>query len=125
MIVIDASAAIAVVVDRAGDDAVSEELSAPHLIDSEVLNGLRNLEIRGCLSPADAEEAAAAFAELQIERFSAEALRWRIWQLRHTLSAYDATYVALAERLEAGRLLTADRKLARADGPRCRIQLLW
>ena len=36
---------------------------------------------------------------------------------------YDAAYVALAEALDAD-LLTGDRRLAAAPGPRCRIVLL-
>jgi len=40
----------------------------------------------------------------------------RIWQLRENFSAYDASYVALAEGLadEPVPLLTADGRLARA-----------
>ena len=38
-----------------------------------------------------------------------------MWQLRDNLSAYDASYVALAEALDAV-LLTADRRLAKAVG---------
>lgn len=47
----------------------------------------------------------------------------RIWDLRANLSAYDATYVALAEAL-ACPLLTADRRLAAAPGPVCTIQVV-
>lgn len=36
----------------------------------------------------------------------------RVLELRDNFSAYDATYVALAERL-SGDLLTSDRRLAR------------
>jgi predicted nucleic acid-binding protein len=41
---------------------------------------------------------------------------YRVWQLRETFSAHDATYVALAEALadEPVPLLTADARLARA-----------
>jgi len=44
----------------------------------------------------------------------------RAWHLRGSLTAADALYVALAEALDA-TLLTLDRRLARADGPRCEI----
>jgi len=47
----------------------------------------------------------------------------RCWELRENLSAYDAAYVALAELLDAV-LLTADARLAKAPGPRCRVELL-
>lgn len=47
----------------------------------------------------------------------------RCWQLRANLTVYGAAYVALAEVLDAD-LLTADRQLAKAPDPRCRIELL-
>ena len=47
----------------------------------------------------------------------------RVWELRDNLSAYDAAYVALAEALDAP-LLTADARLTRATGPRCRFELV-
>jgi predicted nucleic acid-binding protein len=47
----------------------------------------------------------------------------RVWQLRDNLSAYDATYVALAEQLGCA-LLTADQRLAGAPGLRCPITVV-
>ena len=47
----------------------------------------------------------------------------RIWELRDNVSAYDATYVAVAEALEAP-LVTADGRLARAPGPRCTVTVV-
>ena len=44
-------------------------------------------------------------------------------QLRADLTAYDAAYVALAELLGC-ELLTGERRLADAPGPRCTIRLL-
>ena len=44
----------------------------------------------------------------------------RVWALRENLTGADAWYVALAEAL-GGRLVMLNRKLARADGPRCAI----
>jgi predicted nucleic acid-binding protein len=59
---------------------------------------------------------------LPIERVPHTALLERAWALRHNLTPYDAAYVALAEALGAP-LLTADRRLARASGPRCAVEL--
>ncbi|MBI2243964.1 MAG: type II toxin-antitoxin system VapC family toxin [Nocardioides sp.] len=46
-----------------------------------------------------------------------------MWELGENLTAYDAAYVALAERLN-GTLVTTDRKLAPAGGPRCAIDVI-
>jgi predicted nucleic acid-binding protein len=46
----------------------------------------------------------------------------RAWELRATVRGWDAMYVALAEVLDAA-LITTDRRLAAATGPRCRIDL--
>jgi len=43
-----------------------------------------------------------------------------VWELRDNLSVYDGWYVALAESLETV-LVTADRRLAEAPGPRCTV----
>jgi hypothetical protein len=44
-------------------------------------------------------------------------------ELRENLSAYDASYIALAELLDC-ELLTADARLGRAPGIRCSITLV-
>ncbi|MBC9956631.1 type II toxin-antitoxin system VapC family toxin [Yimella sp. cx-51] len=47
----------------------------------------------------------------------------RVWELRHSLTAYDAFFVAAAETLDVP-LVTADRRLANATGPLCQITLI-
>lgn len=44
----------------------------------------------------------------------------RAWELRQNLTAYDASYVALAELL-AVPLVTLDARVARATGPQCAV----
>ena len=90
--------------DRLGD----EELIAPHLIDSEVTNVLRRLVVRRSLTEEQGTLAFDGFTRLTLTRFPADWLRPRMWALRHNLSAYDATYVALAEMTGATTLLTTD-----------------
>jgi predicted nucleic acid-binding protein len=123
--VVDASVIVELVAKdldpaRLGD----EEIAAPHLIDSEVTNVLQRLARRGSLTDVQATLALEGFMRLALVRFPADWLRPRIWALRHNLSAYDATYVALAEMIGATALVTADTRLARAPGIRCPIDLL-
>lgn len=125
MIVADASAAVSAVLrDGAarrlfGSDAVC----VPHLVDSEVANALRGLARRGVLSDDAARILLVRWAELGVERFAVTGLLPRIWELRENVTAYDATYVALAEALGVA-LVSADARLARAVGPRCPITVL-
>ncbi|GAB2541254.1 type II toxin-antitoxin system VapC family toxin [Brachybacterium huguangmaarense] len=119
MIVIDASAMVDALVGTDADgavlDAVGGPLSAPHLLDAEVLNVLRGLERGGVLDASTAATAVTDLAALSIARWPIAPLAERIWSLRHTVSAYDASYAALAEGLDVP-LWTADRRLARAVG---------
>ena len=106
--------------DQLGD----EELAAPHLIDSEVIHVLRGLVLRRDLNEEQGAAAFAGFSGMAITRFPADWLRPRMWALRHNLSAYDATYVALAEMSGATSLLTTDARLTNAPDIRCTVQLL-
>ncbi len=105
---------------RLGD----EELAVPHLIDSEVTNVLRRLVAQGLLTEAQGASALDGFTQLTLTRYPADWLRPRMWALRHNVSAYDATYVALAEMLDATALLTADARLANAPGITCQIDVI-
>jgi predicted nucleic acid-binding protein len=106
--------------DRLGD----EELAVPHLADSEVMNVLRRRVGRGVLTDQQATAAFDGFTRLTLLRFPADWLRPRMWALRHDLSAYDATYVALTELTGATALLTTDARLANPPGLRCRVEVL-
>lgn len=63
------------------------------------------------------------WARLGVRRFGVVGLLSRIWELRDNVTAYDATYVALAEAFGC-QLLTADARLASAPGPRCTIVVI-
>lgn len=125
MIVIDASAAVLGLLND-GDARASlaeEAVVCPHLADSEVAHVLRSQVLRGSVELSAAERALGVWARLGLQRIGVAGLLVRIWQLRDNLSAYDATYVAVAEAFEVP-LVTADARLARAPGPRCPITVV-
>jgi predicted nucleic acid-binding protein len=89
-----------------------EPLHAPDLIDPETLNALRRLALSGTVTDGRANEAASDLARVRLIRYPHSPLRERVWELRDSLGAYDATYVALAEALDDPVLITSDRGLA-------------
>ncbi len=130
MIVIDAS----VLANAIGDDAddgrrarrelrEAGELAAPDLIDVETTAVLRKRWLAGDLSEERFATAIQDLQDLDLQRYPALPLMRRAYELRANVPSYDAAYVALAEALEC-ELLTADRKLSKATGPRCPIRLL-
>ena len=122
---VDASAALSALLNAgsARSALASEQLHAPHLIDSEVANGLRRMVAAEQLAADSAWTALDTFRRLGMTRYPVFSLLDRVWELRDNLSAYDASYVALAELLDCS-LLTADARLSRAPGVRCPITLV-
>lgn len=98
-------------------------LHIPHLAVVETTSVVRQWAARRLVPERRAQAALADLAAFPARRWAAEPLLPRIWELRTSLTAYDATYVALAEALDA-TLLTADARLARAHGPHCAIEVL-
>lgn len=125
MIVADASAAVSALLNagparRALSD---EQLHAPHLIDSEIANALRR-QVGGQRLAVDAAWSALDhWRRLGVTRYPVVGLLDRVWELRESVSAYDAAYIALAEALNC-TLLTADARLSRAPGSRCPITVV-
>ena len=130
MIVLDAS----VLANAVGDDGPdgrtaratlreAAELSAPELVDVETMSALRRRWRAGTLTDRRFSAAVDDLRDLEIERYPTLPLVRRVYQLRASVSPYDAVYVALAEGLGCV-LLTADVRLANANGPRCVIQVL-
>jgi predicted nucleic acid-binding protein len=85
----------------------------PALCDVEVVSGVRRSLVHGLLSERRSAEAIEDYLDLPLIRSGHETLLPRMFQLRANFTAYDATYVALSERLGA-ELLTTDEPLARA-----------
>lgn len=130
MIVVDASAMLEFLLQTPLGTRVEarlfrdqDELHAPHLVDVEVLQGLRRLVRVGEVSPGRADEAIADLSDLDLHRHAHLDLLARAWKLRQNVSAYDAVYVALAEAMEAA-IVTCDGPLAKAPGYRTRIELI-
>jgi predicted nucleic acid-binding protein len=109
--------------DRARTRLRGETLTAPELLDLEVASVLRRQVAFGALPARRAELALADLDALPLQRVQHRFLLRRCWQLRDNFSIYDAAYVALAETIGSD-LLTGDGKLARAPGPRCRVEVL-
>lgn len=125
MRVLDAGVVVDLLVGGLDETALGdEEVGVPHLLDSEVTSVLRRLVLRGDLTTEQGDAAMARFGQLELERFPADWLRPRMWQLRENLTAYDATYVALAEAVGASALLTTDARLAGAPGLRCTVRVV-
>ena len=128
MIVLDASAAVDWLLQTAAGQRIedriysrSESLHAPHLIDLEVARVLRRLVHENNLSPDRAAQALQDLMDMKITRYPHVVLLARIWRLRHNLSAYDAAYVVLAEKLGA-TLLTRDAGLVSASGHNTKVE---
>jgi len=100
----------------------NETLHAPHVLDLEVTQVLKRLALRGVIPVRRADEAVRDFLDLRITRYPHLVLLPRIWQLRHNLSAFDAAYIVLAEKLGAA-LVTWDGRLASASGHAAAIEL--
>jgi predicted nucleic acid-binding protein len=102
---------------------VGEDLCAPYLLDVEVAQVLRRFLRQGEITAERGSEALADLADLALTRYPHAPLLERAWELRDSVSMYDAVYLVLAEALEAP-LVTCDARIARAAGHRARVQVL-
>jgi predicted nucleic acid-binding protein len=130
LIVLDASAAVAVLLNfGAGAPRIRERivraddgLHVPHLFEVEVMNVLRRYALDHRFTERRGAELLEDLTTMRITRYPHTALLSRVWELRENLTAYDAAYVALAETLEAP-LVTRDERLARTPGIRAAVEL--
>ena len=121
MIVLDTSAIVNLLV---GDQprlqltsrvTTASSIHAPHLLDTEVVSALRGLVLDKHLSARRAEAALQDFLDLPVVRYPATPLINEVWRRRGAHTAYDATFIALAEALGCP-LVTCDAKTQRARG---------
>lgn len=130
MIVVDASVLVEVILHTPAAVMLESRLfdsesmlHAPHLLDIEVAHVVRRYAANGELDADRGRAALVNLAEFPVRRHPHNFLLQRVWEFRHTLTAYDAVYVALAESLDA-TLLTRDRRLANAAGHDARVELI-
>jgi predicted nucleic acid-binding protein len=127
MLVVDAGCLFEIVAGTREAEPVRERLiadqdwAASHLVDVEVYSVIRDKHRAGRLDRTTAAQAVEDLSEWPGERFSHRMFLARAWELRDNVRGWDAMYVALAEALDAV-LLTTDGRLARAAGPRCRVE---
>ena len=130
MIVVDASAALEVLLKTAAAAAIearlfqsAQTLHVPHLADVEVAQVLRRLALTNQMDPQSCRAALEDWLFFPVRRYPHDVLMGRVWELRQNMTAYDAVYVALAEALGAP-LLTHDARLANAPGHAAKIELV-
>lgn len=130
MIVIDASVLANVLADDGADGQRARaelrsagEISAPDLVDVETVAVLRKRWLAKTISTRRFASAVDDLEAMAIDRYPTLRFMRRAYEVRENVTAYDASYIALAEVLGC-ELLTGDARLAKAPGTRCAIRLL-
>jgi predicted nucleic acid-binding protein len=115
--VLDASAMIDTLIGSPRSDQLipilDDDLFAPDLLIPEVLTFFKRATMQNLLSDSEVENLTRVFQGAPMEYVHVWPQTARVWELRHTMSPYDACYVALAEELGAA-LVTSDLRLGRA-----------
>jgi predicted nucleic acid-binding protein len=101
----------------------SESIHAPHLMDVEVAQVLRRYVRDKTITTHRGHEALEDLDDLPLNRYPHDFLLPRVWELRGTLTAYDAVYVSLAELIGAP-LLTCDARIAAASGHHADVEMI-
>ena len=127
MIVLDASVVVELLINGPLADSLRRDLAGrdesflvPHLLDIEVVSAIRSLVAGQRIDSHRSQQLLDGLAALPAERYAHTPLLGRIWELRHNFTAYDATYIALAEATDSV-LYTSDEKLSR--GHRAQVAL--
>jgi predicted nucleic acid-binding protein len=130
MIVLDASAAVDLLVEPAAHTGAlrarlreASIVYAPHLMDAEVTDAVRRKVLQGRIDQLLARRSIRRLGAMRLKLPPHRPLLGRAFALRDQLSAYDAIYAAMAEATGA-TLLTRDTKLARTTGHRARVEVV-
>ncbi len=123
-VVVNSSMLVAALVDAGPDGNGAEEilsrgaLHAPDLARVETVNILRRLQLARRITASEASTAFDDLMQLAVELYPFDPFADRVWAVRHTMTCYDAWYVALAEALQLP-LATLDKRLGSARGVMC------
>ncbi|MDR1294359.1 MAG: type II toxin-antitoxin system VapC family toxin [Bifidobacteriaceae bacterium] len=124
--VLDASAAVWLLLDpgHRGEEVAAtlanHTLAAPALLPCEVANVIRRRCLAGLIAEGQGRLAVAGLMELAVDLWPWEAVAEQVWHMRESITAYDASYVALARLVDAP-LVTADTALAQVAGRWCTV----
>lgn len=127
MIVVDSSAMVNLLLQRANAEVISAHLDAhagavfvPHLLDVEVAHALRRHTLGGNIDADELDRGISQLLALPLRRFGHELLLARAVELRENVTAYDGVFLALAEALRVP-LLTSDARLTAVPGCRAEV----
>ena len=128
MLVLDASAAVDLLLRTPRGRAVAAhvragEVIAPELLDVEVCSAIARLQRADSLTSAEADGAVQRLATLPVRRLAHAPLLPVVWRLRDRVRIADAFYVACA-RVTNSSLLTCDARLAAAPLPDLSVTLV-
>lgn len=130
MIAVDASVIVNAVAfadrrGRAARSALAQDLvwAAPVHWTAEVFSAVRGLTLGGKLTESQGRRALAWMSRLEVDEVPLDSLFAGMWDVRESMTGYDAAYVVLAAARSV-TLVTADARLARAASQHCRVQLV-
>lgn len=123
-VAVDASALLFALIDGAGTgEWIGERLRgntvySSEMVHYEVANQIRVHHRRGRIDGTTANIAFQDLMAMEIHTEPFSVIADRVWELRGSVTSYDASYIAVAEWRRAP-LLTTDLRLTRSNGPRC------
>lgn len=96
---------------------------APDHVVAEVFSGIRGLWLGGKVDLDRADRALDRLRSAVIDLVPTMPLMARMWDRRHSVTGYDAAYLALAEALGCP-FITADARLGRVPDLSCKVRVI-
>ena len=100
------------------------EIHVPEICDLEVCSSLFRLIRKRQLNAEEAEQRIATYRRMRLSRYPHEPFLSRVFALRDVATAYDASYIALAESLGT-QLVTGDKGVALAADKLVNVIRIW